>query len=88
MPKPRHNLHCAKTKGSAARCTCYDSFDQFLQGEFQSSGFADGVYKDSLEDAYEAWVCELGAGDLVEYGDAYGSYLRNLIENGIPYGVL
>ncbi len=79
---PRHNMHCQKPK--TGKCTCYDTFDQFLQAEF-IGGDGSMYAKDSVESAYENWVCELGAGELIEYGDAYGDYLRDLIENGKIY---
>ncbi len=78
-------MHCAKTKDHAANCTCFDTFDKFLEYEFLGSDFGHYANKDNIEDLYPNWVCELGAEELIEYGEAYGSYLRNLVENGIPY---
>ncbi len=78
---PRHTVFCEKLKKlKDGNCTCYDSFEQFLQNEFMSAGFGgDHLTKDNFEDLFSNWVTDLDPSDLMEYGEAYGKYLIVLV---------
>ncbi len=73
--KPHHRNTCEYTKNLVdGKCKCYDSFDQFLQEEFMSGGFADRVTKDNFEDAFANWLSDIDPEFLIQYADSYGDY--------------
>jgi hypothetical protein len=47
------------------------TFEQFLQKQWQ----VESVLDDAMEVEFERWLVRLNAGEMVEYGDAYGAYI-------------
>lgn len=52
------------------------SFEEFLFEIAEKGGVGEGMPKDRFIEAQEQWIQELGADELLEYGQKYGDYVQ------------